>query len=106
MSADRWVDIVQASLNGQKVTLSALVRLCERAYRMGLAEQGREARDVQNQRSREWFVKMRAKGICYICHRPMADDDDRMAHTECNRAVNRGQRWLEIRRNPPPLSDL
>jgi len=27
-----------------------------------------------------WFYKQRARGICWICRRPMDDDDPRLQH--------------------------
>jgi len=51
----------------------------------------------------EWFDQMRARGICYICQRAMADDDPRRAHTECLRAQNQGRTYADIRQAPPEL---
>lgn len=52
-----------------------------------------------------WFDQIRARGLCYICRRPMADDDPRRYHTECGIEAGRGRRrrYADIRRVPPPL---
>jgi hypothetical protein len=54
-------------------------------------------------RNPAWHAQQRARGICYICQREMADDEDRLAHTECSRERTRGRSTDDIRRNPPAL---
>jgi hypothetical protein len=53
----------------------------------------------------DWFDQQRARGICYICHRPMRDDDPRRRHSECEAEARRGRRYAEIRQAPPPLNE-
>lgn len=53
-------------------------------------------------RNPEWFDQVRARGICYICQRPMEDDDPRRVHGECEQA-RQTRTYAEIRRDPPPL---
>lgn len=50
-----------------------------------------------------WFDQMRARALCYICHRAMADDDPRRVHKVCQQEVNRGRRWADVRNSPPSL---
>ena len=50
-----------------------------------------------------WFDQWRARGLCYICRRPMDDDDPRRYHTECGREADRGRRYADVRRRPPVL---
>jgi hypothetical protein len=56
-------------------------------------------------RNPDWFDKMRARGICYICRRPMRDDDPRRQHRECEREITAGRRYAEVRQSPPALAD-
>jgi hypothetical protein len=51
----------------------------------------------------DWYDQQRARGICYICWRSMADDDPRRRHSECAREVTLGKKWAEVRAHPPPL---
>jgi hypothetical protein len=50
-----------------------------------------------------WFDQVRARGICYICRRPMHDDDPRRRHTECEYEAHHGRTYAQIRNHPPPL---
>jgi len=54
----------------------------------------------------EWHAQIRARGLCYICRRPMGDDRPQLAHTECYRETNRGRRCRDIRQNPPTLKEI
>lgn len=56
-------------------------------------------------RNPEWHAQQRARGICYICRRPMLDSDPRQAHLECMRLRNQGYVVAEIRKNPPILGE-
>lgn len=47
--------------------------------------------------NQDWFHKQRAKGICYICKRPMRDDNPRLAHARCsNLQANRDMTYKQI----------
>lgn len=48
-------------------------------------------------RNPDWHYKIRAKGICYICRRFMADDNPRMTHYECLKLSNNGKTYKKIR---------
>jgi hypothetical protein len=50
----------------------------------------------RSERPREWFYKLRARGICFICKRPMADDVPRLAHRECYRLQGKGLTYRQI----------
>jgi hypothetical protein len=38
--------------------------------------------------NRSWYYKIRARGICYLCKKPIADDIPTLAHPECNKKQN------------------
>jgi len=52
----------------------------------------------------DYFAQIRARGLCYICRRLMADDDPRLAHRECYHEQWRGRRVADIRQAPPVLA--
>lgn len=48
-------------------------------------------------RNPDWFRQQRARGVCYLCRRPMADTDPRLAHAACYRLQWRGWTVAAIR---------
>jgi len=54
----------------------------------------------------EYFAQVRARGLCWICRRPMRDDDPRLAHYECGRAQDQGRTVADVRAQPPALGPL
>jgi hypothetical protein len=49
-------------------------------------------------RNAYWFQQQRARGVCYICRRPMDDADPRQAHRDCYRLQSQGKTSQQIRR--------
>jgi len=49
----------------------------------------------------EWYAQQRARGLCWICRRPMRDDDPRYAHGSCAREQHTGRRVADIRAQQP-----
>jgi len=60
-----------------------------------------QSRAADLDRSRAWWERRRARGICAVCTLPLAADKVWPVHLECARLVRKGHTYAEVRAMSP-----